>query len=71
LAASSDPEATRKELAESYRQLFASPYKAAELGFVDQVIRPEDTRSFVCRSLEMLRDKRQENPRRKHGNIPL
>jgi propionyl-CoA carboxylase beta chain len=71
LAAADDPEAKRKQLADDYRALFASPYKAAELGFVDQVIRPEDTRRRVAESFRMLRNKRQDNPRRKHGNIPL
>jgi propionyl-CoA carboxylase beta chain len=71
LAAASDPDATRKRLAEDYRALFASPYKAAELGFVDQVIRPEDTRRRVAQSFAMLANKRQDNPRKKHGNIPL
>jgi propionyl-CoA carboxylase beta chain len=71
LAASSDPEATRRKLAEDYRKLFASPFKAAELGFIDQVIVPEATRQRVAQSLAMLRNKRQDNPRRKHGNIPL
>jgi propionyl-CoA carboxylase beta chain len=71
LAGASDPGAKRKQLAEEYRDLFASPYKAAELGFIDQVIRPEDTRRRVAESLRMLAGKRQDNPRRKHGNIPL
>jgi propionyl-CoA carboxylase beta chain len=71
LKGASDPEAKRKQLAEDYRELFASPYKAAELGFIDQVIRPEDTRRRVAESLRMLANKRQDNPRRKHGNIPL
>jgi propionyl-CoA carboxylase beta chain len=71
LAASDDPTATRAKLAEEYRALFASPYKAAELGFIDRVIRPEETRKHVADALEMLRDKRQDNPRKKHGNIPL
>jgi len=71
LAKSEDPEATRAKLAEDYRALFASPYKAAELGCIDRVIRPEETRKHVAESLEMLRDKRQDNPRKKHGNIPL
>ncbi len=71
LAKAEDPAARRKELAEEYRKLFASPYKAAELGFIDEVIRPEQTRRRVAESLRMLRNKRQDNPRRKHGNIPL
>jgi propionyl-CoA carboxylase beta chain len=71
LQSASDPEATRKRLAEDYRALFASPYKAAELGFVDQVISPADTRKRVAQSFAMLRNKKQDNPRKKHGNIPL
>ncbi|MEM9460384.1 MAG: acyl-CoA carboxylase subunit beta [Myxococcota bacterium] len=66
-----DPLARRAELAADYRSLFASPYKAAELGFVDEVIRPEQTRQRVAGSLRLLRNKRQDNPRKKHGNIPL
>ncbi len=66
-----DPKMRRAELADDYRALFASPYKAAELGFVDRVIRPEETRQVVAESFNLLRNKRQENPRRKHGNIPL
>ena len=65
-----NPEA-RPELLANYRELFANPYKAAELGFIDQVIRPEETRKHVARAFSLLRNKRQENPRRKHGNIPL
>ncbi len=71
LAESADPAALRAELLASYRGLFANPYKAAELGFIDQVIAPEETRRHVARSLALLRNKRQENPRKKHGNIPL
>jgi propionyl-CoA carboxylase beta chain len=71
LERATDPAARRAELAADYRSLFASPYKAAELGFVDEVIRPEQTRAKIAQSLRMLRNKRQDNPRRKHGNIPL
>ncbi len=71
LAAAEDPEALRAKLTAEYRELFASPYKAAELGFIDQVIRPEDTRKAIASALELMADKRQENPRKKHGNIPL
>jgi len=63
--------ATREELVQSYRDTFANPYKAAELGYVDEVILPEETRPRLCRALQMLRTKRAEVPRRKHGNIPL
>ena len=71
LLAAKDPEAERARLIQEYRDKFANPYKAAELGYVDEVIKPEDTRPKVIRALEMLRTKRQENPARKHGNIPL
>src|SRR5436309_3353944 len=62
---------TREDLVQSYRNTFANPYKAAELGYVDEVILPEETRPRLCRALQMLRTKRAEVPRRKHGNIPL
>jgi len=64
-------EARRAELAADYRTLFASPCKAAELGCIAEVVRPEHTRDRIAQSLRMLRNKRQDNPRRKHGNIPL
>ena len=71
LQAAADPAAERARLIGEYRDKFANPYKAAELGYVDEVIRPEDTRPKVIRALEMLRTKRQELPPKKHGNIPL
>ncbi len=71
LAAAADPAAERARLVGDYREKFANPYKAAELGYVDEVIRPEETRPKVIRALEMLRTKRQELPPKKHGNIPL
>jgi len=66
-----DPLKTRQELEENYRRTFANPFKAAELGYVDAVIRPEETRPVLIRSLEMLKNKRDHNPPKKHGNIPL
>jgi propionyl-CoA carboxylase beta chain len=63
--------ASREELVQKYRDTFANPYKAAELGYVDEVILPEDTRPRLCRALQMLRTKRADVPKRKHGNIPL
>jgi len=63
--------ASRDELVQKYRDTFANPYKAAELGYVDEVIPPEETRPRLCRALLMLRGKRADVPRRKHGNIPL
>jgi len=71
LSKSDDPEARRKELIADYRETFANPYKAAELGFIDEVIRPRHTRKRVISALRMLGNKRQENLPRKHGNIPL
>jgi propionyl-CoA carboxylase beta chain len=66
-----DPAARRKELEDDYRENFANPYKAAELGYIDEVIRPEQTRPKVIQALEMLARKRDTNPPKKHGNIPL
>jgi propionyl-CoA carboxylase beta chain len=71
LLKASDANAERTRLVNEYREKFANPFKAAELGYIDEVIRPEETRSKVIRALEMLKNKRQENPPRKHGNIPL
>jgi propionyl-CoA carboxylase beta chain len=71
LAAADDPEARRKELETEYRENFANPFKAAELGYIDEVIRPEDTRRKIIQSLEMLVNKRDSLPPKKHGNIPL
>jgi propionyl-CoA carboxylase beta chain len=71
IAMAQDPGAERERLIGEYREKFANPYTAAALGYVDEVIRPEDTRPRVIRALEMLRTKRQPLPPRKHGNIPL
>ncbi|NKB98495.1 MAG: methylmalonyl-CoA carboxyltransferase [Pseudomonadales bacterium] len=56
---------------DEYQELFANPFVAASRGYVDDVIKPSETRERVCRSFAMLRDKQLENPWRKHGNIPL
>ena len=66
-----DPQATRDRLVEEYRNNFASPFKAAELGYIDQIIFPENTRPRLIKALMMLRNKRDSIPERKHGNIPL
>ncbi|MEZ5142541.1 MAG: acyl-CoA carboxylase subunit beta [Acidimicrobiales bacterium] len=66
-----DPEARRTELVDEYTERFANPYVAAERGFVDDVISPAETRSKLIAGLEVLRTKREELPKRKHGNIPL
>lgn len=60
-----------EELTEEYRKKFANPFIAGRRGYIDDVITPRLTRERICRSLAMLRDKRLENPWRKHGNIPL
>src|SRR5579859_8002545 len=66
-----DPEKARAAFVADYREKFANPYKAAELGFIDEVIYPRTLRSRLHRSLEMLKDKRDSNPPKKHTNIPL
>ncbi|MBZ0252336.1 MAG: methylmalonyl-CoA carboxyltransferase, partial [Candidatus Methylomirabilis sp.] len=64
-------DARRLELVANYRQTFANPYKAAELGYIDEVIDPTDCRMRVCQSFRMLKDKKVIDPAKKHGNIPL
>jgi acetyl-CoA carboxylase carboxyltransferase component len=66
-----DPEAKRQELVADYQEKFANPYVAAARGYVDEVIEPRHTREKIIRALEMLRNKRDTNPPKKHGNIPL
>jgi propionyl-CoA carboxylase beta chain len=61
----------RAKFTADYRDTFANPYKAASLGYIDEIIRPRDTRWTIVRSLRMLKNKRQSNLPRKHGNIPL
>ena len=64
-------EAAKARRVEDYRDNFANPYKAAELGYIDEVIYPRDTRRKIIQALDMTKTKREENPPRKHGNIPL
>jgi propionyl-CoA carboxylase beta chain len=68
---SDDPEATRAQKIEEYREKFANPYVAASMGMVDDVIDPRETRIKIIQSLEMLRNKKETRPNKKHGNIPL
>jgi len=68
---SEDPVATRAEKIALYRDKFANPYVAASLGMVDDVIDPRETRKKVAEALEMLRNKKEDRPYKKHGNIPL
>lgn len=66
-----DRVAKKAELVAEYREKFASPYVAAERGYIDDVIEPKETRPRLINGLEMLSNKRETNPARKHGNIPL
>ena len=68
---SDDPEATRKRLVAEYQEKFANPLVAAARGFIDDVIEPRQTRPKLISALRMLRNKRDTNPPKKHGNIPL
>ncbi|MEX1248723.1 MAG: acyl-CoA carboxylase subunit beta [Anaerolineales bacterium] len=71
LARSKNPEKKKAELVADYRQQFANPYVAAGRGYIDDVIQPRDTRPRLINALEMLTNKRDSNPAKKHGNIPL
>jgi len=66
-----DPEGERNRLIEDFEETFANPYKAASLGYIDDVIEPNQTRMKLSRALSMLLDKEELRPARKHGNIPL
>jgi len=71
IARAADGVAEKQRLVEEYRQTFANPFKAAELGYIDEVLMPRDTRPRLIGSLKALENKREKNPPRKHGNIPL
>jgi acetyl-CoA carboxylase carboxyltransferase component len=71
IAEAQDSDARRTELIDEYIERYVNPYVAAERGYVDDVIDPSDTRAVLIRSLEILRSKREELPKRKHGNVPL
>jgi glucose/mannose-6-phosphate isomerase len=70
-ASAENPATARDAMVQQYRETFANPFKAAESGYIDAVIYPEDTRPTLIRSLEMLKNKQDHNPPKKHGNIPL
>ncbi len=69
--AAEDRQAAWKEKEQEYSDIFANPYRAAERGFIDEVIYPEETREKLIRAFEMLQNKVANNPRKKHGNMPL
>jgi propionyl-CoA carboxylase beta chain len=71
IARADDPEAALGERMEEYRERFAHPYIAAARGYVDDVIDPRETRARLAGALDILENKRDANPSRKHGNIPL
>ena len=71
IAQAENPDKKRQELIDDYVEKFASPYRAAELGFVDRVIMPSDTRQIMIQAFAQLENKYEDKPKRKHGNIPL
>ena len=71
IEAAADPAAQRAKRVEEFREKFANPYVAASRGFVDEVIRPRQTRAKLIDALARLETKRDKNPPKKHGNIPL
>jgi len=71
IATADDPDAVRRQKTEEFRERFANPFSAAERGFIDDIIKPHETRPKVIRALRMLETKVDTSPRKKHGNIPL
>ena len=71
LVEASDADDQKAQLVQSYRDTFANPYKAAELGFIDEVIEPQQLRPRLCTALDVMSNKREELPPKKHGCIPL
>jgi propionyl-CoA carboxylase beta chain len=71
LQKAADPESLRRQKVQEFKEKFANPYVAASRGFVDEVIAPRQTRRKIIAGLEMTRTKRDKNPPKKHGNIPL
>jgi len=71
LAAAEDPEAERKRLEAEYRQRYLNPYAAASAGYVDDVIEPAETRAMIIKALKAIKNKSEQHPPRKHGNMPV
>ncbi len=71
LAQAADPVARQAELTRQYRAELANPFVAASRGYLADVIAPAESHARLCAALELLRDKRETTPKRKHGNIPL
>ena len=68
---SKNPNQTKKDLVTKYKKKFSNPYMAAERGYIDSIIRPDETRDLLISGLAILSTKSDKNPRKKHGNIPL
>ena len=71
IAAADDPTAEHRRLVAEYKSAFSNPYVAAARGYIDEVIQGHQTRPRLIRAFDMLADKKDTNPRKKHGNIPL
>ena len=71
IKSSGNPEQERERLVEDYNDTFANPYRAASLGYLDDVIQPRDTRLKLIKALGALLEKEEVRPAKKHGNIPL
>jgi acetyl-CoA carboxylase carboxyltransferase component len=71
LASAADPRALERQFVLEYREAFMNPYRAADVGQIDEVIEPRETRPRLVRALEVLRTKVQQNPPRKHGLMPV
>ncbi len=71
IAAAEDPEVKLQEKVDEYTSKFANPYRAARRGFIDEVIKPENTRMKLLKAFKMLENKVDTLPKKKHGNIPL
>jgi propionyl-CoA carboxylase beta chain len=71
ISEAADPAAKLNEKVEEYTKKFANPYKAAQRGFIDEVIYPDQTREKLIKAFKMLENKVDKLPRKKHGNIPL
>jgi propionyl-CoA carboxylase beta chain len=69
--AASDPPAERRRRIADYQEKFSNPYRAAELGYIDEVVDPAETRRKLIQALRVLKTKRDTNPPKKHANIPL
>jgi acetyl-CoA carboxylase carboxyltransferase component len=71
LSKADDPAALERKYIEHYREMFFNPFRAADLGQIDEVIEPRETRPRLIRALEVLRTKVQQNPTKKHGLMPV